>query len=394
MPHKKLRILFVTPYVPASNRLRPYRFIKELVHLGHSVVVVCLVQPGWEYKFVDELKPLVEAVYPVIPNRLYSLFNILVSLPSNIPLSVAVSSSRQLHGIVKGLLAQSSFDLIHTEFVRAGQYTADFQGIPKLYDAVDSLALAYHRALKNKHTRFEHRLLAFEEWLKMRSYETGILHSFNRVIVSSPSDQSYLVDHGTPVDVLPNGVDLDYYHWMEEEKEADSIVFLGKMNYYVNVDSITYFAKFIYPLIKAQRPGAHLTIVGYNPDRTVRNLSRDPSIVVTGGVPDVRPYFARSMVAIAPMISGSGIQNKILQAMAVGTPVVTTSLACQALQVTPGEHLLVADTPEQFAQAVVAVLKDKSLQKKLSANARRYVEECHNWNVIGQRLEDIYMEML
>jgi glycosyltransferase involved in cell wall biosynthesis len=394
MSRKYLRILFVTPYVPATVRLRPYSFITQLSKRGHSITVACLVQPKWEINYVKDVKPFCQAIYPILPNKFYSYMNIFTSMLSNVPFSVTFSTSSVFQKVIFHILKESKFDLIHTEFIRAAQYTAKIEEIPKLFDAVDSLTLAYDRALKNRYTRFAHRVLAFEEWLKMRNYEPHMLRYFDRAIVSSPADRAYLTGNGTPVDVVSNGVDLEYFRWFDCDKETNSIVFLGKMNYYVNIDSIYYFYKFIYPKIKSQLPKVHLTIIGWNPSHSILALSRDPTIEVTGGVPDVRPYLAKATIAIAPMVSGSGIQNKILQAMAVGTPVVTTSLACQALHVINGDHLLVADTPEDFAGAVTGLLRDKALQKKLSLNARRYVEEFHNWEVIGRQLEEIYIDLV
>jgi glycosyltransferase involved in cell wall biosynthesis len=393
MPKKNLKILFVTPYVPTA-RLRPHYFIKQIANKGHSITVVCLVQPNWEFRFIDDLYPLCEAAYPVFPNLLNQYFQGIISLPSRIPFSVAFSSSYELNTLLQQILRKGKFDLIHTEFIRAAQYTAQINVIPKLFDAVDSLTLAYDRALKNRYTRFAHRVLAFEEWLKLRYYEPRMLQHFDRAIVSSPADQVYLTGNVTNVDVVPNGVDLEYFHWYDCDIEVKSLVFLGKMNYYVNIDSIFYFKKYIYPLIKAKQPKVSLSIVGWNPTKSILSLARDSSVIIIGGVPDVRPYLARATVAIAPMISGSGIQNKILQAMAVGTPVVSTSLACQALQVINGEHLIIADTPQDFADAVTNLLNDKKLQKKLSINARRYVVEFHNWEIIGHQLEDIYMDLV
>jgi polysaccharide biosynthesis protein PslH len=393
MGHKRLSILFVTPYVPAA-RVRPMRFIEHLAENGHKITAAFLVHRRWEADFVNGIKPYCEEVHPVFPDQLSPYVRGVLSLPTRVPLSVSYSMSRELNSVIRSLLRKSKYDLIHTEFIRAAQYTAHVDSEPKIFDAVDCLTLAYGRALKNRHTHILHRALALEEWLKMRYYEPWVLRFFNHAIVTSPMDQACLEGNGINVDVVPNGVDLEYFHWHDSEKKDNSLVFLGKMDYYVNIDSINHFYKYIYPLIQSEQPKISLTIVGYNPTRSILALSKDPSIEVTGGVPDVRPYLARAVVAIAPMISGSGIQNKILQAMAVGTPVVTTSLACQALQVTNGEHLLVADQPEEFAEAVTGLLKDKALQKKLSTNARRYVEEFHNWDTIGAQLEGIYLGLV
>lgn len=394
MESRPLRILFVTPYVPATVRLRPFRIINQLAE-RNRITLACLVQPVWESSYVKEVQPFCEMVYPVYPNRLLSYLNIIKTLPSYVPLSVAYSAAKEMREVIQKVTRSSHFDLIHTEFIRTAQYTMDIHGIPKVFDAVDSLTLAYQRAIHSKYTQLSHKMLAFIEWIKMRRYEPFVLHQYDYALVSSPADQEFLSNHGPKVEVLPNGVELDYFYWSEKlEEEDDTILFLGKMNYYVNIDSIFYFIRNIYPLIKQERPSVHLNIVGWNPTKAIRSLEKDPSITVVGGVPDLRPYLQKAKVSIAPMVSGSGIQNKILQAMAVGTPVVSTSIATLAFHVSSGEQVLIADQPEEFACAVVSLLRDASLRKRMSINARKYVEEYHDWEKIGARLDRIYRSII
>jgi sugar transferase (PEP-CTERM/EpsH1 system associated) len=393
-----LRILFVTPYVPGSPRLRPNGFLRELSK-KHRVTSVCFVYPPWEERYLQEVESYCEAVYPVIPNRWFAYASGLAALPSPLPASVGFCSSRKIKSIIRDLIATEKFDLLHTEFLRAAPYTADITGIPKVFDAVDSLALAYDRARSNPHGSLINRAFTTTEWLKMRSYEPRMLQHFDHVLVSSPVDGSHLESSpGPQVEVLPNGVDLDYFSYQgngrNKAENSDRLVFLGKMSYYVNVDSMLYFSQHILPLIQAHRPDVRISIVGWQPTSAIQSLAANPAIKVTGGVPDVRPYLANATVCVCPMISGSGIQNKVLQAMAIGTPVVTTSLACQAMQVNHEEHLLVADNPETFALQVVRLLADPELRRKLSQNARSYVERNHDWVEIGKQLENMYYRIL
>lgn len=394
MTTSPLNILFVTPYVPASVRLRPFRLISQLSK-WNKITVVCLVQPKWEANYLSEVQPFCENIYPVYPDKVRSYWNAFKSLPASVPLSVAYSAMDEMHDVIHSLTQSTKFDLIHTEFIRAAQYTMDIQCYPKVFDAVDSLTLAYKRALESKYTRIVHRFLAYFEWLKIHKYEPYILKKYDYGIVSSPEDLEFLCNHGPIIEVLPNGVDLEYLSWSEKEDQGEDIItFLAKMSYYVNVDSIFYFVRQIYPIIKKSRPKVRLNIVGYNPTKAVRSLEKDPSITVVGGVPDFRPYISQAKVSIAPMVSGSGIQNKILQSMAIGTPVVSTTIATLALQVINGEQILIADHPEEFARAVISLLQDIRLRQKISRNARAYVEEFHNWDKIGVRLDNIYRSLI
>lgn len=310
-------------------------------------------------------------------------------------MSVAYFSSSKMESQIYRLLKESKFDLVHTEHIRTAHCTSDFQGIPKLFDSVDSLTLAYERGWRNRNGSIPNRIIALEEWIKMRHYEPNMIRAFDQVIVSSPIDQKYLTsDSGTAVEVIPNGVDLEYFNWDSRERDENSIVFVGLMNYYVNVDSVLHFYRSIFPIIQKQLPKVRFSIVGADPKKSILNLAKDPAVEVTGFVNDIRPFIARAAVFICPMVGGSGIQNKMLHAMAMGTPVVTTSIAIQALRVKNGEHLLVADEPLQFANAAITMMSNKSLRNKLSVNARNYIQEYHNWDSIGQKLDEIYRKLL
>ncbi len=389
-----MKILYIAPYLPSSLRIRPNRLIRYLSK-KHEITVVGLVHPAWTKRFLNDLRPFCKDLYAIDLNRYSCIVKSLLALPSRKPMSVAYFSSSTMESQVKRLVKESKFDLIHTEFIRAAPYSADLHGLPKLFDSVDSLTLAYERGWRNRYGTLSNRIIAYEEWLKMRSYEPKMIRAFDQVIVSSPIDQKYLTsDSGTNVEVIPNGVDQEYFKWDDQERDENSIVFVGQMNYYVNVDSVLHFYNSAFNKIQKQNPKIHFSIVGADPKKSISNLVKNPSVEVTGYVPDIRPYITRAAVFVCPMVCGSGIQNKILHAMAMGTPVVTTSLAIQALEVKDGEHLLVADDPQQFAEAVTSLLKNKNLQKQLSINARNYVHEHHDWDAIGQKLEAVYRRML
>ena len=389
-----MKILFIAPYLPSTLRVRPYRLIQYLSK-KHEITFVGLIQPAWTSQFLNDLKPFCREIYPIDLNRPTCIRNSLLAVPSRKPMSVAYFSSRKMESLIRRLVTESKFDLIHTEHIRAAPYAVDLKGLPRLFDSVDSLALAYERGWRNRRGSITNRIIAYEEWLKMRSFEPKIVRAFDQVIVSSPVDKKMLCsDSGPAVEVISNGVDLDYFNWDGREKDKNSIVFVGAMNYYVNVDSVLHFYNYIFANVKKKNPQVRFSIVGADPKKTILNLTRDQSVEVTGYVPDIRPYISRATVFVCPMVGGSGIQNKLLQAMAMGTPVVTSSIAIQSLDVIDGEHLLVADEPQKFAEAVISLLNDKNLQNKLSANARKYVEEHHDWNTSGLKLEAVYQRIL
>ncbi len=389
-----MRILFVTPYVPSSVRVRPFALIRELARLGQEVYLVCLVQPEWEASYLEEVKPFCHAVYPVFLGRFEPYWLAFKSLPTRTPFSVAYCKTDKLKTLIQKLILQTKFDLVHTEFVRAAPATVDITNIPKVYDAVDSMTLAYRRSIATSMIPIEQRLLYFLEWLKMRSYEPWVLDRFDEVLASSFPDQEALETPLKSVKILSNGVDLDYFSYHEGPRDLNTIVFLGKMSYYVNVASVLWFYQKVFPIIRQKYPDVKFKIVGRNPVMKITNLAIDPAVEVTGTVKDVRPYLAQATLAICPMVSGAGIQNKMLEAMASGAPCVVTSLATQALKVKSGQQTLIADSPEDFAAAVLDLLGNSETRLQIAQNARRYVEENHDWGKIGVELNQIYEKLL
>jgi sugar transferase (PEP-CTERM/EpsH1 system associated) len=390
-----LRILFVTPYVPSPVRVRPYALIRELAKRGHRVTLVCLVQPAQEDRYLPEVEPFCHEVHPAYLDRLEPYLSCLLSAPTSMPLSVAYCRSSRARRLVDQLAADGDFDLVHTEFVRAVPLTDGVTGHPSLFDAVDCLTLAYHRSLHAPYVSPLRRLVALVEWLKMRRYEPRVLHRFERILASSPADRRALEQiGGRGVTVLPNGVDTAYFSFDDGPYGEQTLVFLGKMSYYVNVASVLWFYQQVLPLIRRQRPGIRFRIVGRDPIDKIKVLTNDDGIEVTGSVPDVRPYLTNAAVSVCPMVTGAGIQNKMLEAMALGTPTVATSLACQALAVEPGRQVLVADSADEFASCVLALLDSKALRQQVAGEARRYVEEHHRWEDIGLELETIYHDLL
>jgi glycosyltransferase involved in cell wall biosynthesis len=193
--------------------------------------------------------------------------------------------------------------------------------------------------------------------------------------------------------VLPNGVDLDYFSPMEIERDPATIIFTGKMSYHANVAAALDLAHQVMPVIWQQLPEAKLVIAGKDPTPELLNLASDSRISVTGTVPDLRPYLAQATVAVLPMRYGVGIQNKVLEAMAMGTPVITTSQTLAALQTTVEQDILSGDTPQAIAQAAIKLLTNADLCQKIGQGGRRYVETHHDWQVVAERLEAVYREV-
>jgi glycosyltransferase involved in cell wall biosynthesis len=356
------------------------------------------------------------------------------------PLQAAYTYQPNLIHAVNDLISNQPFDVVHVEHVRGAHYAAHIDSLPKVYDSVDCITLLLRQFLGAKKNPFSW-LLALEEWAKMRVYEAMLSERFERVVITSPRDRKTLEDllwqrirkrikikqfpvrmpetldeldewrltkqliemsqdqrlaslmpQGGHVSVLPNGVDHEYFSPMDVSEEPDSLVFTGKMSYAANTAAAEYLCRDILPLVRARYPKVKVTLAGADPPPKVRKLAEDPSVTITDYVDDLRPYIARAAVAVCPITIGAGIQNKVLEAMAMGKPVVATSRGCAALDVENGRELLVSDQPEQIAADIIKLLSSSSLRQEIGHRAAEYVRQKHDWEVISKRLIAIYEE--
>jgi glycosyltransferase involved in cell wall biosynthesis len=232
----------------------------------------------------------------------------------------------------------------------------------------------------------------------MHSYEARTAAAFDRVIITSEQDKKSLEelitqsDHlDTPISVIRNGVDSDYFKPIDGLPEDIELVFSGKMSYSPNVSAILGFYRDVFPIVRAALPGARLKIVGSSPTEPVLRLANDPNVTVTGYVPDIRPHLASAKVVICPLTIGVGIQNKVLEAMAMGKAVMSTALSFQGIpEAVDGRHMLIADDPEDMANGILKLIDDRARARVLGKNALSLVRESYSWEASTRQLESLY----
>ena len=199
----------------------------------------------------------------------------------------------------------------------------------------------------------------------------------------------------SPVTVLSNGVDLEYFHPNTNvQREPETLVFSGKMSYHANVSMVKYLVREIMPKVWMKRPNVRLIVVGKDPSAEVRAFGDDSRIEITGTVEDIRPYIWKASCAVVPLVYGAGIQNKILEAMACGTAVVTTTKTLSSLQVTHGKELLIAMDADDFSQNILKLLENEQLSRKIGIAGAEYVKKHHNWSTIVNQLVSCYTSVL
>ncbi len=401
-----MRILFVTPYPPSRIRVRSYGFLVQL-QSEHEVTIVTQCASRQELVDAEALQKQGYEVVIVPESKRQALLRSGMALLSSYPLQVAYARSQRFTQAVRDLCGSRSFDVVHVEHLRgmaSMEPLAQFQ--PLVWDAVDCISLLFKQAMLGG-PNFSVRAVARLEHKRTRLYEAALLGKLRRVVVTSERDRAAMIELrrtqdltsgddelGTSIAVLPNGVDLQYFCPVNRQQRRYNLVFSGKMSYHANVATAIYLYQQIMPLIWQQQPEATLTIVGSNPPAAIRRLASDPRVEVTGYVDDIRPYLARAEVMLSPMVYSVGIQNKVLEAMALGTPVVVAAQAAAALTARPGQELLVAESPKGFAEATLRLIENDELRAELSQKGRSYVEQQHNWRVVTDRLVDVYRQTI
>jgi glycosyltransferase involved in cell wall biosynthesis len=271
--------------------------------------------------------------------------------------------------------------------------------LPRTLDWIDERTNALERALAIDGKALA-RMATRLEIRRIRAYQKRVGRLFDVSFASSATDAERLVDMGASARpaIVPNGVDTTYFDNQGEYGSpfAAQLLFSGHMGYEPNVDAILYFWREIWPKITARVTGAQLLIVGTSPSETVQQLAREhpEQITVTGWVDDVRPYLARALVCLAPLRSGSGTRLKILEAMAMRRPVVSTSIGCEGLDARDQESILIGDTPEAFAEAVVKLLGQEVVWKRLSENGRKLVVERYSWRNLARPMARVWRELI
>ncbi len=403
-----MRLLFVVPYAPTLIRTRPYNLLRSLAQRGHALTLATLWETEAERAALDALAGQGLEVLAAPLTRPRTLLNAAGALASRQPLQARYCWQPALAQRLAERLQQPgpAFDLVHVEHLRGAEYgrwiqqhlRTNGQAAPVVWDSVDCISLLFEQTARHSLSRLG-RWVARLELSRTRRYEGASVRAFAGVLATSPRDAAALAglaggaEQAPRVRVLPNGVDSNYFVPPEQPAHETRVVLTGKMSYHANVTAALRLVNEIMPHVWRQSPDVQVVIAGSAPPRAVRQLASE-RVRVTGFVPDLRPHLQAATVAAAPIPYGAGIQNKVLEAMACGLPVVASPQASSALEARPGEELWVASEPAEFAAALVRLLADPALRQRLGQAGRQYVVRRHRWDGIVGDLERMYDDFI
>lgn len=387
-----MKILIVLSRIPypldKGDKLRAFHQIKELSK-NNNVYLFCLNNKPIDPKAKNILLNFAKDIAISNFNKLDSFLGILKSLFDGTPFQTGYFSHKKNIKQFNAFCEKVNPDVIYYQFVRTAKYSK--QNYPKVLDFQDALSTNMRRrASKSKLlTKWFFNL----EAQRLQKYEAKMFDVFDKLTIIVEADKKEIQHpNQNEIIIIPNGVDDSYFEYRNNIPKEFDIIFSGAMSYAPNIIAANYLAKEIMPLVWKRLPNATLVIAGANPTPSVQGLN-SKNIKVTGWVEDMKEYYAKSKIFIAPMQIGTGLQNKLLEAMAIGLPSITSSLANNALGATHNDNILIADTTKEYANSIITLLQNPTLANQIAQKGNDFVRKNYRWETYGKRLEDILKEV-
>ena len=395
-----MKILVVLPRFPypleKGDKLRAYNQIRTLAE-NNEVYLFALSHCKVDESALQEMRKYCKDICVARLSKIIGGLRVIRNLFSVRSLQIGYWDDRRARRRYRDFEAQVQPDVIYAQMVRTMKYVAH-SSLPKVLDFQDALSMNVERRMLN-HRGLPYFFLHYE-FKMLRSAEFNACGIFDRLTIISETDSDAIPQHKhTEIDIVRNGVDFDYFNtqalkhsstqtFNHSGTQAFSIVFCGNMQYRPNVDASQFLVNEVMPIVWRTHPEARVLLAGATPKKAVRQLASD-KVTITGSVDDIRPCYASARLFVAPMRIGSGLQNKLLEAMAMGVPCITTPLANASLGAVDGKHLLLAADAESLAAAIIRLLDGESLCQSLVANADTFVHENFSWQSAGKQLESV-----
>jgi polysaccharide biosynthesis protein PslH len=380
-----LVVLSRVPYpLEKGDKLRAYHLVKRLAR-KHEIYLFCLSDQHIEEEHVDHLRTFCKHIEVVRIPRIKILLRLATAAFSRLPYQVAYFYHRIAQRAIDRAIEEFKPDHVLCQLVRTSEYVRDRYELPKTLDYMDTLSKGMERRTEN--ASFWTRALLRAETRRLIAYENLMLDLFDHHAIISAQDRDLLYHpQRDQVMVIPNGVDTAYFSPTYQPEDAlderkYDLLFTGNMNYPPNIDSVLFLVQHVLPLVRKVRPSTSLLISGVDPTPRVRELARqDPLITVSGWVKDIRDAYASAVVFAAPMQIGTGLQNKLLEAMAMHMPCVTSALANNAVGARPGHSILIGREPQEYAAHILRLLDDDAERARIATNGFHFVRETFDWD--------------
>jgi glycosyltransferase involved in cell wall biosynthesis len=393
-----MRVLLLTqvlPYPPDSGpKIKTYYVLKYLAQ-KHDVTLVSFVRDTDKPAYIQHLETLCERVItvPITRSKFRDLAFLGKSLLQNQPWMMLRDERPEMRQVLAELAATTHFDVVHADQTNMGQYALPFTQSRKVLDLHNALWMLYKRLAETTAPTNPMKYLLMRDWPLLKRYEGWLCQQFDAITAVTDEDRELLLEAGAPdkITVIPIAIDTDEKAQLTRAPQSPNIVHIGTMYWPPNINGINWFLDEIYPLVKAQLPEATCTLIGARPPESIIQRGQaDPSITVTGYVDDPLPLLSQASMMVVPLQAGGGMRVKILDALAQGLPMVSTTVGCEGIKVTHEQDILIADTPQDFAAATVRLLTDAALNARLTAEGRRTAENYYDYRQACRPLDPIY----
>ena len=390
-----MKIFILLPRIPypleKGDKLRAFNQIKQLAK--HNEIVLCALNDNPKVSEQDAfhaLQPYCQSINFIKITKPQILLGLIRAFFKGLPMQCGYFYNRKAARKVNTLIAKHQPDILYGQLLRVAEYLRK-KSIPKALDYQDIFSYGMKRRadIASSLTRPIYNM----EYHRLKRYEAAIFDDFNvRTIISEPDKALFPHEHRDEILVIPNGVDHDYFKPQEREKQYD-LVFTGNMSYPPNVNAVDYLANEIMPIVWKTLPETKLYIAGATPDLKVKKAASD-HIIVSGWLDDIRDAYAQSRVFIAPMRIGTGLQNKLLEAMSMRLPAITSPLANASLGAKPEEEILVGNNADEMARHIITLLTDKERAEHLAQAGFDFTNRVYDWGKATEILEKAMSQAL
>ena len=388
-----MKLLVLLPRVPypleKGDKLRAFYQIKELSKY-HDIYLVALQDAPLHPEALEKLEPYCKEIHLVRLSLLSKYWGIAQAFLKGLPMQCGYFFSNKAKWKIKKLINKIHPEHIYCFMIRVAEYVKKYQDCHKTLDYQDVLSVGMKRRAEK--APFWKKPVFLYEYQTLKRYEKNIFSHFtNKIIITSVDRDLIPHPHNQYIQVVSNGIDFERFTCVNKEKKYD-LIFVGNMSYPPNVDAVLFLVKSIFPKLLEKFPDLQLCICGATPAPAIKALASE-HIHVTGWVDEMPEYYAQSKIFVAPMLLGTGLQNKLLEAMAMKLPCVTSPLAGKPLEGAQHHHsLLICNTIDEYVDAISKLLSDKTFYQTIAENGHQFVKANYDWQEIGKKLEEIINE--